>query len=499
LLHFVLYVANNIMTNLLKRNNTYYIRLSINLDLQIYFNNKKEYIRSLQTHNINNAKIILKYLLAKFNHIKRSIKMMTTQEIKQYIDEFKKINYDDIINRNSHLSIEQIDTQIKILNNDCDIYDEIIEKELYDLMQIIDIDNKHELEFGLDVDVAEKFKNYIIQIKINALTDVKKIILNKVDILRTDYIVNNDFITIEEAIKEFSNTRDSISEAQRKTSSKDVNNFLEFCNIKNIIYVQNLKNKDLISYRTYLKKLNPKSKVTTLNNALKNMITFVNYCSDQANYIPKITKNVCFELTIKDKKDKQRSPYTNEDYKKIINNIDIIRHTKKAKKLNKEYELIIKIAAHTGARENEICQLTKKDIQIGDDNIYYFSFNIDDEKTIKTISSIRKVPIHFDLLDELLQYIDKTKRNNLFTIKASKFAIDFGYFKTSLGFDRSFVFHSFRNTLQNKLKQAKVQFEIINEIAGHGSEDENKITNDYTSKYDLHILHEALEKVSYKN
>ena len=148
MLHFVLYVKNNIMQNLYKRNNTYYIRLSINQDLQIYFNNKSKYIRSLQTCNINNAKIILKYLLAKFNHIKRSIKMMTVQEIKQYIDEFKNINYDDIINRNSHLSIEQIDTQIKTLNDNCNIYDEIIKKELYDLIQLIDIDNKHELEFG---------------------------------------------------------------------------------------------------------------------------------------------------------------------------------------------------------------------------------------------------------------------------------------------------------------------------------------------------------------
>ena len=429
--------------------------------------------------------------------------MMTTQEIKQYIDEFKKINYDDIINRNSHLSIEQIDTQIKTLSNDCDIYDEIIEKELYDLIQLIDIDNKHELEFGLDVDVAEKFKNYIIQIKINALNDVKKNILNKVDVLRTDHIINDDFVTIEEAIKEFSNTRDSISEAQRKTSAKDVNNFLEFCNIKNIIYVQNLKNKDLISYRTYLKKLNPKSKIGTLNNALKNMTTFINYCSDQANYIPKITKNITFTLTTRDKLAKKRNPYSDEDYKKILDNIDIIKLTPKRKKptkYHKEYELIIKIAAYTGARSNEICQLTKNDIKISEDNIYYFNFRIDldDEKTIKTISSFRKVPIHFDLLDELLLYIDRTKRKNLFTIKSTQFSIDYGDFKTSLGFSDKYVFHSFRNTLQNKLKQAKVEFEMINEIAGHGSEDENKITNDYTSKYDLHILQEALEKISYK-
>jgi hypothetical protein len=38
---------------------------------------------------------------------------------------------------------------------------------------------------------------------------------------------------------------------------------------------------------------------------------------------------------------------------------------------------------------------------------------------------------------------------------------------------------------------------MINEIAGHGSENENKITNDYTNPYELHILKEAIEKISY--
>ena len=39
---------------------------------------------------------------------------------------------------------------------------------------------------------------------------------------------------------------------------------------------------------------------------------------------------------------------------------------------------------------------------------------------------------------------------------------------------------------------------MINEIAGHGSENKNKITNDYTNPYELHILKEAIEKISYK-
>ncbi|MAD40995.1 MAG: hypothetical protein CL623_01200 [Arcobacter sp.] len=495
------------MTNLFKRNNTYYIRLAINDDLEIYFGYKREYIKSLKTNNINNAKVIARYLISKFNYLKRSFKMFTTKEIKEYIEEFKKINFDDIVNRNTHLSINQIDTIISDLNKEVDIYDEIIEKELYDLMQLLHLsDREDDITYGLDVEAAEVFKKYIIQIKINALNDVKKNIQNEIDTSALDQVSftsNNSLVTIKEAFEEWLNTRDGVSEAQEHASRRDVGYFLEYCNISKIIYIQNLKHKDLISYRTYLKKLKPNGKVGALNNALTNLITFLNYCHEKAHYIPKLTKDVKFKVTTKDKIKMKRSPYSNQDYKKILEKIDLIRLSPKKQEPNKyhnEYETIIKIAAYTGAREKEICQLTKKDIK-SENGILYFNFKIEidevDEKELKTISSFRKVPIHSELIEDLNLYLSKIRTKNLFKIKSTQFSIDFGYFKTKLGFDKTYVFHSFRHTLQNKLKQKKVQYEMINEIVGHGAEDDNKITDDYTQKYELQILKEELEKISY--
>lgn len=110
------------MTNLFKRNKTYYIRLSLNDNLKIYFGNKIEYVKSLNTNNINDARLIAKYLISKFNYIKRSFNMFSAKEIKQYIDEFKKTNFDNIINRNSHLSIDEINSLILDLNKEVDIY-----------------------------------------------------------------------------------------------------------------------------------------------------------------------------------------------------------------------------------------------------------------------------------------------------------------------------------------------------------------------------------------
>lgn len=205
------------MINLFKRNKTYYIRISLNDNLKIYFGNKIEYVKSLNTNNINDASLIAKYLISKFNYIKRSFNMFSAKEIKQYIDEFKKINFDNIINRNSHLSIDEINSLIVDLNKEVDIYDEIIEKEFYSLLELINLDDTKELEFGLDVDVAQKFKKYIIQIKINALNEVKKNIKNKVDVttIKEVSIMPDTFVTIEDAFEEYLKTRDGISEGRK--------------------------------------------------------------------------------------------------------------------------------------------------------------------------------------------------------------------------------------------------------------------------------------------
>ena len=491
------------MTNLFKRNKTYYIRLSLNDNLKIYFGNKTEYIKSLNTNNINNARLIAKYLISKFNYIKRSFKMFNAKEIKHYIDEFKKTSFDDIVNRNTHLSIDEIDRLIRALNKEVDIYDPIIQKEFYSLLELINLDNKLELEFGLDVELAQKFKNHIIQIKINALNEVKKNIQNKVDITTTKEIsiVPDTFVTIEDAFEEYLKTRDGLSEKHKKTSERDVKHFIKFCNMNKIEYIQKLQNKHIINYRDYLKELKPNAKIGTLNLPLKNISAFLNHCSEVLSYIPTITKKTKFKQTKQEKKASKKSSYSNEEYKKFLDNIDLIRFTPKTKvltKYHKEYEIIIKIAAYTGARESEICQLTKKDILKDENDIYYINLEIDDDKTLKTISSFRKIPIHSELEKDLFDYIKSVKTNKLFTIKSNYFSGEFGDFKTKLGFGRKHVFHSFRHTLQNKLKQKKVELQMVNEIAGHGSEDEDKMTDNYTEPYELHILKEAIEKISYK-
>ncbi len=491
------------MQNIFKRNNIYYIRLSIPQYIQVYFNTHS-YIRSLKTKNKKYATIISKYLIAKLNYIKRSVMILSNKEIHRYIEEFKNLHFDDIINRNITLSIEEIDDTISNLKANISIENQLITSELYDLSRFLD--TKHNLDsiFGYDIEDAEAFKKYIIQIKINALADIKKDIQSK--IIQSNTIISaeqtasiTDTILIKDAINEYIEQK-SLSEKKLKPIRTALEHLYSFLQIIKHTHINTLKNKDLIAFRKYFKNLKPKMKPGSINGTLGKISTFIKFCVTNDYLQRNISTGIKLKLTIQERQDIKRNPYTDSDIIKIFQNIDMIKYpTIKKKKLRKyhdEYELIIKIAMYTGARENEIIQLTKKDIKKEGD-VYYFDINLDNNKSLKNISSIRKVPIHPALLNYLLNYIKQIKRNNIFTIKVATFANDYSAFKTQLGFNNKKVFHSFRNTLQDKLKQQRVQNMMINEITGHCVSESEKQTDGYTQDYRLSILYDELIKVKY--
>jgi integrase len=152
---------------------------------------------------------------------------------------------------------------------------------------------------------------------------------------------------------------------------------------------------------------------------------------------------------------------------------------------------------YTGARESEITQLTTQDIKKDENDILYIDINIGNSKSIKNFPSIRKVPVHKDLKEDLLNYI-AVKSNKLFSIKSANFAKQFSDFKTKLKYPKTvLVFHSFRHTLQDKLKQKNIQNMMINELTGHSQGKEASRTDLYTNKYQLDLLKDAIDKIDY--
>lgn len=169
------------------------------------------------------------------------------------------------------------------------------------------------------------------------------------------------------------------------------------------------------------------------------------------------------------------------------------------------------LGLYTGARLNEICQLRLDDIQTVD-GIYTFILQEDEEDkkiSVKGYSGHRTVPIHPFVADDLnlKGYVEllKTKgetrlfpelpfQNDNYGHKASKW---FRKFRHGCGIDSpKQVYHCFRHTLSDNLKQQLVTGTVIDELTGHALQGESM--SRYGKKYMVDVLYkEAVLKLAY--
>lgn len=161
------------------------------------------------------------------------------------------------------------------------------------------------------------------------------------------------------------------------------------------------------------------------------------------------------------------------------------------------------IAMTTGARINEICQLGINDIK-KEKNIWYYDLNDEEEtKSLKTIKSKRKVPIHSIVLEqgflEFVKYMKSQKSERLFTDLT--YREDSNYSQKPKNFYSEYIrdigitdpkktFHSFRHLFKQMMEKSKIRTEVQNAICGW--EGHNNLDYDlYIEKqnnYHLHLI-----------
>lgn len=128
----------------------------------------------------------------------------------------------------------------------------------------------------------------------------------------------------------------------------------------------------------------------------------------------------------------------------------------------------------TGARIEEIRQLTKADIQEVS-GVVVIDINRNDGKSVKTNSSVRVIPLTdgaygFDL-QAFLEFVAKAD-SRLFMLGAGQFSgVLNGTLREVLGLkaDRTQTFHSLRHSLAGALKAAEVPVGTAESILGHSS------------------------------
>lgn len=206
-------------------------------------------------------------------------------------------------------------------------------------------------------------------------------------------------------------------------------------------------------------------------------------------------KGMKFKKTRRDSQAK--NAYSHEELQKLFSTE--IHIQKKYK--HPHYYWLPLLGIYTGARLNELCQLYRQDIFIKEG---IWVMRVDDRhkgQRLKNTSSRRVLPIHEKLLElGFIDYINSVQHERVFpALKAERDGFGtaaskwFGRFKSKLGFERGYDFHSFRHTVATQLKNADVSAILAGELLGHS---QNNITYDrYGKSLDIPILQETINLI----
>lgn len=158
---------------------------------------------------------------------------------------------------------------------------------------------------------------------------------------------------------------------------------------------------------------------------------------------------------------------------------------------------LIKLAAYTGARIEELCQLKVDNIILVDG---VSCFDIVDSKTV---AGIRQVPIHptlTDIVKQLMQgsqdgWLLPIKTKNMYGIRSDALSKRFGRLKKELGFGPLHVFHSIRHTVTTSLHQAGLPLSTVQQLIGH--ETKTVTLDTYSKGLSASQKLEAISKLDY--
>jgi len=268
-----------------------------------------------------------------------------------------------------------------------------------------------------------------------------------------------------------------------------------------------------------LKGVKPQSRIN-VNKFLTRLTTFMNFGVSQGY----IKENYILGMKIpipKTEGRKKREPFSPEDLVKILSpktyldyTIDFGKTTKSRKpnvvKYQNSFYWAFLIGIFSGMRTNETAQLRIEDI-IKKENVWMISIDETEGKSVKTTSSIRKVPVHPTLISlGFIDYVkiikskgvdrvfpELTKQRDGYSTKISqhyneKFLPSVGVWKRQVK-----VLYSTRHTFINRCYNKGVDRDIIKSIVGHEPDFTMDVYggNPFTPKQ----LYQGISKVSYSN
>jgi len=238
----------------------------------------------------------------------------------------------------------------------------------------------------------------------------------------------------------------------------------------------------------------------TINNNLIRISTFFKWAEDNGY----VDKNPMSGLTLGKKKraSEERQAFNQYDLKSLFESAEYKKGFKEA-----YCHWVPIIALYTGARLEEICRIRLENFKEIDD-IKIIEVAPDKEWKGKSSAAMRIVPMHpklieLGLLDFVTDQQDKghtrlfpelSGQRDGYGARVSKW---FARYRKKCGITESGkVFHSFRHTLANELKQNSVPIEISKAILGH--EDASMTYGRYGKTYKVEVMYEAVKQVDFE-
>ena len=264
-----------------------------------------------------------------------------------------------------------------------------------------------------------------------------------------------------------------------KNYELDINDFINFCNNKNI-KIDKVKYNDIKEYLLIL--YNKNYKATTISRKISSLRTFYDYLYD--NNI--VDKNVFKHVSLP-KKEKRLPKYMTTDEIDEVFNIPDINTP-----IGIRNRLILELLYGTGIRVSELCNIKISDIDFSNKTIRILGkgskerivlYNNTCDNILNTyMNDGRKLLLNNKLNEYLIVGLNKTKG---LTTRSVEMIIDAIINKAAL--NRNVTPHVFRHTFATHLLNEGCDILVVKELLGHSSLDTTGI---YT-----HVSNERLRKV----
>ena len=333
-------------------------------------------------------------------------------------------------------------------------------------------------ELIFEYDTKEELETYLklaqeTQATINQKTEEYTIVNDRLEKqAKKDFGKSLNFIALEfkfiDAKKKLGKVKDETYRSYRTTFKKLIDYFYkkEIANIS----IENYE-----EFRDHLLKVD-KIKNKTINNHLSYTSNFLDYAVSR-KLIPE--NNIKGIGNLKEE-NPDKENFTDEDIKNIL-----------AYEYNEPpLENFFLIAMYSGMRQEDIHHLTDESIK-EENGIYYF-----DILEGKTKNSIRKVPIHKEILEKVLNINFPLFKDK--TINAAQKVLNRRLYKV-IDKDSTKSFHTFRAKFISKAINANPEkVVVVQDVVGHSKSDKDKLTIDtYGKGFDLDIKQMVVDSVSY--